>query len=103
MLRQNRESALLHHLLHPLLHLLARLAGLLLNAIDDLVRVVARFVHVLLRELVELVDELLLQLRRAVADLLPRCIWLLTYWGWPSSTSPRQAPVAWSRFSISLG
>jgi hypothetical protein len=56
--------------LNALLDLLARLAGLLLDAIDDLVRLVACLVHVLLRELVELADELLLQLRCAVTDLL---------------------------------
>src|SRR5215211_5201372 len=62
--------ALLHHLLHALFHLLPRLAGLLLNAIDDVVRIVARFVHVALRDLTEFLHEPLLQLRRALANLL---------------------------------
>ena len=58
-------SAAAHHVRYPPLDSVARLAGFLLNAIDDLVWVVARFVYVLVRELVELIDEPSLQLWRS--------------------------------------
>jgi hypothetical protein len=53
-----------------LLNLLPRLSRLLLDAVYDLVGIVARFLHVLVRYLAELLHELLLQLRRALTDLL---------------------------------
>src|SRR5215218_2213292 len=58
------------HLGDALLDLLARLPRLLLNTVDDVVGIVACLVHVLLRQLTEFVNELLLQLRRALTDLL---------------------------------
>jgi hypothetical protein len=53
-----------------LLDLLAWLPGLLLNPINDLVRIVPRHFHVLVSQLAELVYELLLQVRCVLTDLL---------------------------------
>jgi hypothetical protein len=56
------RSAVPCGLFHALLDLLARLPGLLLDPIDDLVQVVARIVHVAVGQLLELVVPAALEL-----------------------------------------
>jgi hypothetical protein len=60
------QLVVLHHLLNPL----SLLPWLLVDAIDDLIRVVAGVLQVTVLHVTELSDELLLQLWRTLANLL---------------------------------